>query len=101
MAGAISAHVSTDVAIGSDTGSRGRLAIGLHLGGLGVAGQYLITQDVLVSADMVLVLSGQPFATDSSQTVLEYATLMDGWLRGLWHTVMGRPKEAPPLITVR
>jgi hypothetical protein len=80
------------------------LATGLYLGGaylLGGAGQYLITQDALVSADMVLVLSGQPFATDSSQTVLEYAALMDWWLRGLWHTVMGQPKEAPPLITVR
>jgi len=40
-------------------------------------------------------------ATDSSQTVLEYAALMGWWLRGLWHTVMGQPKEAPPLITVR
>ena len=40
------------------------LSVGVYLGGpylLASAGRYLITQDPLVKADMVLVLSGQPY----------------------------------------
>jgi uncharacterized SAM-binding protein YcdF (DUF218 family) len=40
------------------------LSLGAYLGGpylLASAGRYLITQDPLVKADMVLVLSGQPY----------------------------------------